>query len=141
MKWFLGIIFIPLNPLFANNVVPNFQSGVLQQHTETKSTTTEDIKSFEFSTGYSLTVGGENVQSTTGNVAPTGWTEQLTTVEGVGTTYTSPNLDTKPEFTVIDINKPFNYYESLETGGLKNYTHIIRETTIESVSDSTSTFN
>ena len=141
MKWLLGIIFLPITPLFANNVVPNFEQGVLNQRSETKSTTLEDIKSFEFSNGYSLTVGGENVQSTTGNIAPTGWTEQFTTVEGVGTTYISPNLNSKPEFRIIEPNKPFNYYESLETGGLKSYHHITRETIIESVTDSTSTFN
>ena len=33
------------------------------------------------------------------------------------------------------------YYETLETPGISNYTSIIRETTVESISDSTSTFS
>ena len=82
-------------PVYAQNVIPNFQQGVLNQHSETKSTTVEDIKSFDFSTGYSLTVGGENVKSSTGFVNPSGWTKVDTTVQGTGTTYVSPNLDTK----------------------------------------------
>ena len=34
-------------PVYAQNVIPNFQQGVLNQRSETKSTTVEDIKSFE----------------------------------------------------------------------------------------------
>ena len=62
-------------PVYAAPVIPNFQQGVLQQHVETKQTIVEDIKSFDIRNGYQLTVGGENVQSSTGNVAPAGWTK------------------------------------------------------------------
>tara|TARA_R100000655_G_scaffold7848_2_gene20883 strand:+ start:1730 stop:2173 length:444 start_codon:yes stop_codon:yes gene_type:complete len=128
-------------PTYAGSVIPNFQQGVLQQHVETKSTIVEDIKSFDIRNGYQLTVGGENVQSSTGNVAPAGWTKVDTTVQGVGTTYISPNLDNKPNFSVINEAESFMYYETLETPGITNYTHVTRQTTIESISDSTSTFS
>ena len=128
-------------PVYAQSVIPNFQQGVLTQRSETKSTTVEDIKSFDIRNGYQLTVGGENVQSSTGNVAPTGWTKLDTTVQGVGTTYVSPNLDNKPDFSIVNEGASFMYYETLETPGITNYTHIQRTTQIENVTDTVSTFS
>tara|TARA_R100000231_G_C5231088_1_gene136706 strand:- start:154 stop:582 length:429 start_codon:yes stop_codon:yes gene_type:complete len=141
MRKYFYILFLFYLPVKANQVIPNFQTGVLQQHVETKSTVLENIQSFEFRSGYQFTVGGTNVKSSTGNVAPTGWTKQNTTVQGVGTTYVMPNLTNKPEYHIVNEADTFNYYETLETPGLTNYTQIMRETTIESISDSTSTFS
>ena len=76
-------------PVYSQSVIPNFQQGVLTQRSETKSTTVEDIKSFDIRNGYQLTIGGENVESSTGNVAPEGWTKVNTTIQGTGTTYVS----------------------------------------------------
>ena len=134
----LSFFSVPVN---AQNVIPNFQQGVLNQRSETKSTTVEDIKSFDIRNGYQLTIGGENVQSSTGNVAPAGWTKLDTTVQGVGTTYVSPNLDNKPTFSIVNQGESFQYYETLETPGITNYTHIIRTTQIENITDTTSTFS
>ena len=128
-------------PVYAQNVIPNFQQGVLNQRSETKSTTVEDIKSFDIRNGYQLTIGGVNVKSSTGNVAPNGWTKVDTTVQGVGTTYVSPNLDNKPTFSIVNQGESFQYYETLETPGITNYTHIIRTTQIENITDTTSTFS
>ena len=133
-------IFISL-PCYSQPIIPNFQQGVLTQRSETKSTTVEDIKSFDIRNGYQLTIGGENVQSSTGNVAPTGWTKLDTTVQGVGTTYVSPNLDNKPDFSIVNEGQSFQYYETLETPGITNYTHIQRTTQIENVTDTVSTFS
>ena len=128
-------------PLYAIPIVPNFQQGVLQQRVETKSTIVEDIKSYDIRNGYELTVGGTNVESVTGNVAPEGWTAVNTTINGVGTTYVSPNLNNRPEFQIVEQGASFNYFETLETPGISNFTHITRETVVESISDSTSTFS
>ena len=128
-------------PVYAQSVIPNFQQGVLTQRSETKSTTVEDIKSFDIRNGYQLTIGGENVKSSTGNLAPAGWTKLDTTVQGVGTTYVSPNLDNKPTFSIVNEGQSFMYYETLETPGITNYTQILRTTTIENVTDTLSTFS
>jgi|TARA_R100000149_G_scaffold9145_1_gene3011 hypothetical protein len=128
-------------PVYAQSVIPNFNQGVLTQRSETKSTTVEDIKSFDIRNGYQLTIGGENVKSSTGNVAPTGWTKLDTTVQGVGTTYVSPNLDNKPTFSIVNEGQSFQYFETLETPGITNYTHIQRTTQIENVTDTLSTFS
>tara|TARA_R100000388_G_C7192298_1_gene134127 strand:- start:65 stop:493 length:429 start_codon:yes stop_codon:yes gene_type:complete len=128
-------------PVYSQSVIPNFQQGVLTQRSETKSTTVEDIKSFDIRNGYQLTIGGENVESSTGNVAPAGWTKLNTTVQGVGTTYVSPNLDNKPTFSIVNEGQSFQYFETLETPGITNYTHIQRTTQIENVTDTLSTFS
>ena len=128
-------------PVYAQSVIPNFQQGVLNQRSETKSTTVEDIKSFDIRNGYQLTIGGENVESSTGNVAPAGWTKLDTTIQGVGTTYVRPNLDNKPTFSIVNQGESFMYYETLETPGITNFTHIQRTTQIENITDTTSTFS
>lgn len=128
-------------PVYGQSVIPNFNQGVLIQRSETKSTTVEDIKSFDIRNGYQLTIGGENVKSSTGDVAPAGWTKLDTTVHGVGTTYVSPNLDNKPTFSIVNQGESFQYYETLETPGITNYTQILRTTTIENITDTTSTFS
>jgi len=128
-------------PVYAQSVIPNFQQGVLTQRSETKSTTVEDIKSFDIRNGYQLTIGGENVKSSTGNVAPAGWTKLDTTVQGVGTTYVSPDLNNKPTFSIVNEGQSFQYFETLETPGITNYTHIQRTTQIENVTDTLSTFS
>ena len=128
-------------PVYAQSVIPNFQQGVLNQRSETKSTTVEDIKSFDIRNGYQLTIAGENVESSTGNVAPAGWTKLDTTIQGVGTTYVSPNLDNKPTFSIVNQGESFMYYETLETPGITNFTHIQRTTQIENITDTTSTFS
>ena len=128
-------------PVYAQSVIPNFNQGVLTQRSETKSTVVEDIKSFDIRNGYQLTVGGENVKSSTGNVAPDGWTKLDTTIQGTGTTYVSPNLDNKPTFSIVNEGESFQYYETLESPGITNYTHILRTTQIENITDTTSTFS
>jgi len=141
MKLVFWLLLVTSTPLKAIPVIPNFQQGVLQQRVETKSTILEDIKSYDIRNGYEMTIGGTNVKSSTGNITPEGWTKVNTTINGVGTTYVSPDLETKPQFQIVDQGASFNYFETLETPGISNYTHITRETTIESISDSTSTFS
>ncbi len=141
MKRLLLLPFCIIIPAKALPVVPNFQQGVLNQRVETKSTVTEDIKSYDIRNGYEMTIGGTNVESATGNIAPEGWTKVNSSINGVGTTYVSPNLDNKPTYQIVNQGEEFNYFETLETPGITNFTHITRETMIESVTESTSTFS
>ena len=141
MRLVFWLLLVTSTPLQAIPVIPNFQQGVLQQRVETKSTILEDIKSYDIRNGYEMTIGGTNVKSSTGNITPAGWTKVNTTINGVGTTYVSPDLETKPSFQIVDQGASFNYFETLETPGISNFTHVTRETTIESITDSTSTFS
>jgi hypothetical protein len=140
MKRLLGLLVILQSPAFAERIIPNFQQGILNQHTETKSIITEDIKSFDIRNGYQLTVGGTNVEPSTTNIAPKGFTQTAGTVGGTATTYVLPDLSEKPAYSIVNEGAAFSYYETLETPGIQNYTHIIRTTEVEQISDSTSTF-
>jgi len=141
-KWtriaFLLVIFAP--QVRAEKIVPNFQQGVLNNHTETKSILKRDLTIYEFRTGYQFSVGGNNVKPSTNNIAPSGFVKTPGTVSGVATTYVMPELSTKPSYSIVDVGASFSYYETLETPGIKSMTKIIEEQTIESISDSTSTF-
>ena len=88
-----------------------------------------------------MTITGTNVAPTTGNVAPTGYTTTNNTVDGVTQTFVSPDLTTKPTYEIVNPGGGFQYSESLNGPGLVNFTQIDRTTTIESISDSTSTFS
>ena len=141
-KWtriaFLFIIFAP--QVRAEKIVPNFQQGVLNNHTETKTILKRDLTVFEFRNGYELTVGGMNIKPSTNNIAPSGFVRTAGTVSGTATTYVMPDLTTKPQYSIVNEGASFSYYETLETPGIKSMTKIIEEQTIESISDSTSTF-
>tara|TARA_R100001463_G_scaffold20117_2_gene49149 strand:- start:1103 stop:1540 length:438 start_codon:yes stop_codon:yes gene_type:complete len=134
----LSITFAP--QVRAEKIVPNFQQGILNNHTETKTVLKRDMTIYEWNTGYSLTVGGANVKPSTNNIAPSGFVKTAGTVSGVATTYVMPDLSTKPQYSIVNEGAAFSYYETLETPGIKSMTKIIEEQTIESVSDSTSTF-
>jgi hypothetical protein len=142
MRFIVGLLFVFNAPVYAAPVIPNFQQGVLQNHTETSSVVQETIKSFDFRNGYQLTTGGVNVSpSNTTNIAPTGYTTNTQTIQGVTTSITNPTYTAKPEYSIDNAGQSWSYFETLETGGLVNFTQIDRTTTIESVSDSTSTFS
>jgi len=137
----LALLFITFAPqVRAEKIVPNFQQGVLNNHTETKTILKRDLTIYEWNTGYSLTVGGVNVKPSTNNIAPSGFVKTPGTVSGVATTYVMPDLSTKPQYSIVNEGASFSYYETLETPGIKSMTKIIEEQTIESISDSTSTF-
>ena len=137
----LGLIFITFTSVAkAEKIVPNFQQGVLNNHTETKTILKRDLTVFEFRNGYELTLGGMNVKPSKNNIAPSGYVKTAGTVSGTATTYVMPELSTKPEYSIVNEGASFSYYETLETPGIKSMTKIIEEQTIESISDSTSTF-
>ena len=135
--WLL-IFFAPIAK--AEKIVPNFQQGILTQHSETKSVILRDMKIFDMRSGYQFTVGGNNVKPSTDNIAPTGFTEQTGTIGGTATTYVLPDLSNKPAYSIVNEGGAFSYYETLETPGIQTYTHLVETHTIENITDSTSTF-
>jgi hypothetical protein len=135
--WLL-IFFAPIAK--AEKIVPNFQQGILTQHSETKSVILRDMKIFDMRSGYQFTVGGTNVKPSTDNIAPTGFTEQTGTIGGTATTYVLPDLSNKPTYSIVNEGAAFSYYETLETPGIQTYTHLVEEHTIQNITDSTSTF-
>ena len=123
-------------------VVPNFTQGSMTSHTETTSTVTETINSMDYNTGWQYVVTGTNVE-TDGTLTPTGAdsinTTQVT-LDGVTSTWNGLNLQDRPDFTIVTPGAAFQFTESYQGPGLSNHTVIQRTTTINSVTDTTSTF-
>ena len=123
-------------------VVPNFTQGSMTSHTETTSTVTETINSMDYNTGWQYVVTGTNVESN-GNLTPTGADSINTTnvtLDGVTSTWNGLNLQDRPEFSIVTPGAAFQFTESYQGPGLSNHTVIQRTTTINSVTDTTSTF-
>ena len=123
-------------------VVPNFTQGSMTSHTETTSTVTETINSMDYNTGWQYVVTGTNVESD-GNLVPTGAgsiNATQVTLDGVTSTWNGLNLTDRPDFTIVTPGAAFQFTESYQGPGLSNHTVIQRSTTINSVTDTTSTF-
>ena len=123
-------------------VVPNFTQGSMTSHTETTSTVTETINSMDYNTGWQYVVTGTNVESN-GNLTPTGAgsiNATQVTLDGVTSTWNGLNLTDRPDFTIVTPGAAFQFTESYQGPGLSNHTVIQRTTTIQSVTDTTSTF-
>jgi len=123
-------------------VVPNFTQGSMTSHTETTSTVTETINSMDYNTGWQYAVTGTNVEST-GNLTPTGAdsiNNTQVTLDGVTSTWNGLNLTDRPAFDIKTPGAAFQFTESYMGPGLSNHTVIQRTTTINSVTDTTSTF-
>ena len=124
-------------------VVPNFTQGGMTSNTETTSTVTETINSMDYNTGWQYVVTGTNVSSD-GTLTPTGTgSVDVTnvTLDGVTSEWTGLNLNQRPEFTITTPGNTFQFTESYQGPGLSNHTIIQRETVIQSVTNTTSTFS
>ena len=123
-------------------VVPNFTQGSMTSHTETTSTVTETINSMDYNTGWQYVVTGTNIDAA-GDLSPTGAgsvNATQVTLDGVTSTWNGLNLNDRPNYTLTTPGAPFQFTESYQGPGLSNHTVIQRTTTINSVTDTTSTF-
>ena len=133
-------------------VVPNFQQGSMTSHTETESTVTETINSIDYRTGWEYSVTGvgvdnngeplnPNVNTTTVQVAPTvGTDESGATAAAVTSSFDALNFSAQNDFTIHEPGAAFQFTQTYSGPGKTNQTIIQRVTTIQSVTDTTSTF-
>ena len=123
-------------------VVPNFTQGSMTSNTTTTSTVTETINSMDYNTGWQYSVTGSGVVAD-GELTPTGTgsiSNTQITLDGVTSTWNGLNLEERPNFTIQTSGGAFQFSESYSGPGLSNHTIIQRTTTIQSVTDTTSTF-
>ena len=121
-------------------VVPNFTQGSMTSHTETTSTGTETRNSMDYNTGYQYVVTGTNIETDAANLAPSGNTNTAVTLNGVTSQWTGLDMSTRPDFEMTTPGAAFQFTEHYQGPGLSNHTIIQRTTTINSVTDTTSTF-
>ena len=123
-------------------VVPNFTQGSMTSNTTTTSTVTETINSMDYNTGWQYSVTGSGVVAD-GELTPTGTgsiSNTQITLDGVTSTWNGLNLEERPNFTMQTPGGAFQFTETYSGPGLSNHTIIQRTTTINSVTDTTSTF-
>ena len=116
------------SPAVAVPVVPNFSQGVVSTHTETKTIVKESIVSESHRTGWEYTVSGSGVEPSSGTVSPA--------VNGAGL-----DLSNRSSWVQSTPGAAFQFAETYQGPGLIEKVTIDRETIIESVTDSTSTFS
>ncbi len=135
-------------------IVPNFTQGSMTSHSETTSTVTETINSIDYRTGWEYSITGVGVSANGDPINPPVNTSTVTVTPATGTTnggtvtgsvtssYDSLNFNstTPTEFTISSPGEAFQFTQSYSGPGMTNQTIIQRVTTIESVTDTTSTF-
>jgi hypothetical protein len=120
-------------------VVPNFQQGTLKSTTTTKTKVNEVINSYQYRTGYELSVSGSNVKPS-GSVAPMSIETTTNTMNGVTSVWRGLDPASKPSWTIVNEGASFQFVETLQGPGLVNHTIIDRTTDIESTTETLSTF-
>ena len=122
-------------------VVPNFTQGSMTSNTETTSTVSETINSMSYNTGYEYVITGTNIEHDGATISAPSTTGNSNTLNGVTSTWTNLDLSNKPNFTITTPGEAFQFTESYSGPGLSNHTIINRTTTIQSVTNTTSTFS
>ena len=122
-------------------VVPNFTQGSMTSNTETTSTVSETINSMNYDTGYQYVITGTNISHDGNTISAPNTTGNSNTLNGVTSTWTNLDLSNKPNFTITTPGEAFQFTESYSGPGLSNHTIIQRTTTIQSVTNTTSTFS
>ena len=122
-------------------VVPNFTQGSMTSNTETTSTVTETINSMNYDTGYQYVITGTNISHDGNTISAPNTTGNSNTLNGVTSTWTNLDLNNKPNSTITTPGEAFQFTESYSGPGLSNHTIINRTTTIQSVTNTTSTFS
>ena len=122
-------------------VVPNFTQGSMTSNTETTSTVSETINSMNYNTGYEYVITGTNIEHDGATISAPSTTGNSNTLNGVTSTWTNLDLSNKPNFSITTPGSDFQFVESYQGPGLSNHTIIQRTTTIQSVTNTTSTFS
>ena len=125
-------------------VVPNFTQGSMTSVTTQTITTNETINSMDYATGWTYSVSGSGVEMESGTtISPDVTSTHSNTVDGVTTTWTGLDLSTqnKPNWKQSQPGAAFQFTEHYSGPGLQTHTIIQRETTVQSVTESTSIFS
>ena len=122
-------------------VVPNCTQGSMTSNTQTTSTVSETINRMNYNTGYEYVITGTNIQHDGATISAPSTTGSSNTLNGVTSTWTGLDLNNKPNFSITTPGADFQFVESYQGPGLSNHTIIQRTTTIQSVTNTTSTFS
>ena len=139
--WLLVLLLLPARTI-AVPIVPQFRSGSSSTSSTTESVINETITSHQYRTGYSYSASGHNIESADTNkyINPTATTLTEQTVGGVNFSWTSPNLEAIPRWTIVNPAGAFSLQETLITPGLDTVTTITRTINTSTTTETTTTF-
>jgi|TARA_R100000781_G_scaffold1340_3_gene2178 hypothetical protein len=139
--WLLVLLLLPARTI-AVPIVPQFRSGSSSTSSTTESVINETITSHQYRTGYSYSASGHNIESADTNkyINPTATTLTEQTVGGVNFSWTSPNLEAVPRWTIVNPAGAFSLQETLITPGLDTVTTITRTINTSTTTETTTTF-
>ena len=137
--WLLVLLALPIRTL-AVPVVPQFRSGSSQTSSTSEQVVNEVITSHQYRTGYTYSASGHNIKSETGYINPTPTTTNNQTVGGVNFSWTSPNLEAIPQWSIVNNGAAFSIQETLITPGLDTVTTITRQINTSTTTETTTTF-
>ncbi len=122
-------------------LVPQFRSGEMRVNSTSTSVLTETVTSHSFNTGYTYSSSGMNVKPTTGTlINPSATSTTTQTTNGVNYNWTSPQLETIPQWEIVNEAAPFSLIEHVTSPGLENITTVTRTVETTQVSESVSIF-
>ena len=139
--WLLFLLLLPARTI-AVPIVPQFRSGSSSTSSTTESVINETITSHQYRTGYSYSASGHNIESADTNkyINPTATKLTEQTVGGVNFSWTSPNLEAVPRWTIVNPAGAFSLQETLITPGLDTVTTITRTINTSTTTETTTTF-
>ena len=139
--WLLVLLILPAKTI-AVPIVPQFRSGSSSTSSTTESVINETITSHQYRTGYSYSASGHNIESADTNkyINPTATKLTEQTVGGVNFSWTSPNLEAVPRWTIVNPGGAFSLQETLITPGLDTVTTITRTINTSTTTETTTTF-
>jgi hypothetical protein len=133
-------------------VVPNFTQGSMTSVSETSSKVTETINSVDYRTGWEYSVTGVGVDNNGAALNPATSTSTVTVSPSVGTgedavtaaattsSFDALDFSAANNFTIHEPGGAFQFTQTYSGPGMTNQTVIQRVTSIQSVTDTTSTF-
>ena len=136
----IGVILIWIDFAEAVPVVPQFRTGTSQTTSTSEQIINETSKSHQYRSGYSYAAREHNIESETGYINPTPTTTNEQTVGGVNFSWTSPNLEAIPRWSISNDGASFSLQETLITPGLDTVTSITRQITTSTTTETTTTF-
>ncbi len=141
MKWFVLLLLTTTNA-YAGSITPRFTTGQMESSSRSVSTIQETIVTENYRTGFSYTVQGHNI-TTDSYISPdaTYTTSQNTGNGSVNFRWVTPDLESKPQWTVAEEGSDFSLVENFLAPGLDAVSVINRSQTIETQTTSLSIFS
>ena len=140
IRLFAAFILLDAAVAFALPVIPNFQQGSTSSTTTTKTKVNEVINSSTYRTGWEYTASGSNVKPDD-VIAPMALNYTSQTVDGITSRWVGLDPTDKLGWNIVEEGGAFQFSETYSGPGLTQHTVIVRETDIEQLTETTSTFS